>query len=480
MRKLRLKTEEIARAETLVMRGDFKQAAKQLEDIAEVSDLRMAAIKAQVLVYQGRLDEAEEVLEPFTDRISDETNLKDTAEFGLAKAEWLYWRGEYEAAEKQLQNVLGIYRIKNDQFGQARALCLLGRIYRRQGHYELAQKHLDEALEAVQNQTDVDDADFLQGRILFNLGVIHHQRGELERAESLYTKAMNLLKRTENGRYYAGVLNSYGMLLRAKGDYEQAARCYREAINYFSESAFFDDLAHATNNLAYVQIRLGNLEEATRLLAESLELRRRARDIAGESVTLELMGMLHLEQGQLKEAQQVLNSALQMAELAKNDQEKAFALITLGRVLAAQGALDESKERLQEALRLAIQLKSKMLECESYTYLAEVQARMGDGVGALESLHRAKNLMNGYTDAYLKTQLERIEKLVREEKIKTTGGVFMIKSSFLPTWREAHEALGKFLLAEALRHSEGSQVRAAELLGVTKAYITMLRRKYNI
>lgn len=480
MGKVSLKVREISRVEELVMRGDFKRAAQQIGHVPDVSDLRAAAIKAQVLIYEGRLDEAEEVLEPFEDQIRDETNLKDTAEFGLAKAEWLYWRGEYEAAEKQMQNVLGIYRIKGDLFGQARALSLLGRVYRRQGNYELAKKQLDEALEAVRSQTEIEDTDFLEGRILFNLGVIHHQLGELDQAESLYIRAMKMLKQTENGRYYAGVLNSYGMLLRAKGKYEQAARCYQEAISYFSESASFDDLAHATNNLAYVKIRLGDLEGAAQLLTESLELRRRARDIAGESVTLELMGVLHLEQGQMGEARRTLNSAIQVAELAKNDQERAFALITLGRVLAAQNALDESQEKLDEALRLAIQLKSKMLECESSTYLAEVHARKGDGVGAYEHLQRAKSLMNGYTDAYLKTQIERVENLLREEKIKTAGGVFMIKSSFLPTWREAHDSLGKFLLTEALQHSEGSQVRAAELLGVTKAYITMLRRKYHV
>jgi transcriptional regulator with GAF, ATPase, and Fis domain len=101
-------------------------------------------------------------------------------------------------------------------------------------------------------------------------------------------------------------------------------------------------------------------------------------------------------------------------------------------------------------------------------------------VGAHESLRKAKEMINGYTDAYLKTQVERIEKLLKEEKIKTDGGVFVIKSSFLPNWREAHESLGKFLLTEALQRSGGSQVRAAELLGVTKAYITMLRRKHRV
>lgn len=472
--------EKLVQAEELILRGHFKRAAEIIETLPEADDLRTAAVRAQLLIYQGRLDEAAEVLELFEEAIQDESNLKDVAEFEMAKAEWLYWRGEYEAAEKHIHNVLGIYRIRGDEFGQARALCLLGRLHRRQGNYELAKRDLEEALDIVERQTQVEERDFLVGTIRFNLGVVYHQLGELERAESLYKEAMQLLKRTENGRYYGFVLNSYGMLLRAKGEYERAARCYQEAITYFSESASFDDLAHATNNLAYVEIQLGHLDKAEELLNESLELRRRANDIAGESVTLELMGILHLKRGRLDEARRVLQSAIELADLAKSPPEKAFALITLGRVLVAQGAIDEARQKLDQALRLAIQLSSRMLECESCIYLAEIYARKGDGARAYEYLERAQRLMERASDAHLRAEMERVERLLEEEKIKTSGGVFMIRSSFLPTWREAHEALGKFLLAEALNRTGGSQVKAAKLLGVTKAYITMLRRKYHV
>jgi tetratricopeptide (TPR) repeat protein len=471
---------EVSQLEELILKGGFKEAFQLIDQVPAERDIRSAATRAQILIYHGRLDESAEVLKSFEDKIRDETNLKDTAEFGLAKGELLYWRAEYEAAEKQAQNVLGIYRLKDDPFGQARALSLLGRVYRRQGSFDLAKKYLTEAQDALDQAPRNEATDFLSGIVLFNLGVARHQLGELDQAEPLYARAKQLLKKTEDGRAYASVLNSYGTLLKAKGRLTEAMQAYQEALRLFSGTAFFDDLAHVTNNLAHTQIRLGHYDEAERLLNESLELRRRAGDIAGESATLELVGLLRLERGQWPEAQSVLASAIEMAELAKNDQEKAFALITLGRVLAAQGALDQSKEKLDEALRLAIQLKSKMLECESCAYLAEVTALRGDGIGAYEYLYHAQELMNGYTDDYLKTQIKRIERLLKEQKIKTQGGVFMIKSSFLPMWREAHEALGRFLLQEALDRSGGSQVRAADILGVTKAYITMLRRKYRI
>lgn len=470
------KVREITLLEQAIYSGRFREAERMAEEISP-TDLRSAAAKAQVLIYKGELEEAGELLGAFEKRLA-EANLKEAAEFGLAKAEWHYWRGEYEEAKRQAQVVLGIYSLNRDHFGLARALYVLGRVYRRQGDYEQARQEMLRALEEAEVVADRPTA-FLIGLITFNLGVIHYFLGDLVRAEEELLAAIRALE-AERGRYYGNALNFYGTLLIGKGLYEEAARIIQAAYECLAESAFFDDLAHATNNLAYACIRMGEFERAARLLEESLELRRRSKDIAGESATLELFGRLRLEQGQLSEAETILRQAIELAELGKNPHEKAVAAITLGRVLMAQGRLEESQQLLEEALDLALQLKNKSLQAESHTYLAELWVHRGNGMQALEHLRRTKALLNGYRDAYLFAQIERIERLVQQQRIKAEEGVFMIRSSFLPTWREAHEMLGKFLLAEALRHAGENQTKAAELLGVTKAYITMLRKKYGI
>ncbi|GBC78040.1 hypothetical protein HRbin08_01526 [bacterium HR08] len=470
------KVREIALLEQAVFSGRFREAERLAEELSP-TDLRSAAAKAQVLIYKGELEEAGALLEAFEKQLT-EANLKGAAEFGLAKAEWHYWRGEYEEAERQAQVVFGIYSLNRDRFGLARALYVLGRVHRRQGDYERARQEMLQALEEAEAVTD-RPREFLFGLIMFNLGVIHYFLGNLARAEEELLAAIRALEE-ERGRYYGNALNFYGTLLIGKGLYEEAARVIQSAYECLSESAFFDDLAHATNNLAYACLRMGQFERASRLLHESLELRRRSKDIAGESATLELFGRLRFEQGQLEEAEQILRQAIELAELGKNPHEKAVALITLGRVLMAQGALDESQRALEEALDLAMQLKNKSLQAESHAYLAELWVHRGNGMQALEHLRRTKAFINGHRDAYLRAQIERIERLVQQHRIKAEEGIFMIRGSFLPTWREAHEMLGRFLLAEALRHAGENQTKAAELLGVTKAYITMLRKKYGI
>ncbi|MEO0248659.1 MAG: tetratricopeptide repeat protein, partial [candidate division WOR-3 bacterium] len=367
----------------------------------------------------------------------------------------------------------------NDQFGLARSLHVLGRVHRRWGNYDRAQDYMVKALQYAESQ-EGDHAEFLTGSILYNLGVIHYFLGNFRQAEPELLKAVESLKKVEGGRYFGNALNVYGALLNSKGEYKKAAKVIQQAYDCFSESASFDDLAHATNNLAYSYIMMRDFDRASKLLTESLELRRRSKDIAGESVTLELVGRLKLEKGDLKEAEQVLRQAIESAELAKNQHEKTVALITFGRVLMAEQRFSECGETLEEALRLAIELKNKSLQAEAHTYLAELSLHKGNGMEALDHLKRTKSLINGYSDAYLLAQIERIEKLVQGEKVRAEEGTFLIKSSFLPTWREAHESLGRFLLTEALRHADDNQTRAAELLGVTKAYITMLRKRYGV
>ncbi len=470
------KVRDITLLEQAVLSGRFREAEQIAEGISP-TDLRSAAAKAHILIYKGRLEEAGALLESLEKRLT-EANLKEAAEFGLAKAEWHYWRGEYEAAERQAQVVFGIYGLNDDRFGLARALYVLGRVHRRQGDYEKARQEMLRALEEAEAVTD-RPTDFLVGLIAFNLGVIYYFLGNLVQAEQELLTAIRALE-GERGRYYGNALNFYGTLLIGKGLYEEAVRIIQSAYECLSESAFFDDLAHATNNLAYAYLRMGQFERASQLLHESLELRRRSKDIAGESATLELFGRLRFEQGQVSEAEHTLRQAIELAELGKNPHEKVVALISLGRVLMAQGRWDEAHRVLEEALDLAMQLKNMLLQAESHAYLAEFWVHRGNGMQALEHLRRTKAFSSGYRDAYLLSEIERIERLIQQQRIKAEEGVFMIRSSFLPTWREAHEMLGKFLLAEALRHAGENQTKAAELLGVTKAYITMLRKKYGI
>jgi len=472
------KLRESPAMEEAILSGDFKQAERISQDLL-VEDAKTAALKAQLLIYKGDLEEAGRVLEPFEGRLLAEVNLKDAAEYGLAKAELLYWRGEYELAERQAQVVFGIYSLNNDQMGLARSLYVLGRVHRRMGNFDRAQEQMLKALQYAEGVPG-EPPEFLLGLILFNLGETNRALGNFKDAESKFLEAIEKLRKVEKGRYYGLALNGYGALLILKGRYNEAAQLIREAYDRFSEIACFDDLAHATNNLAYAYIRMGHFEEASRLLTESLELRRRSKDIAGESGTLELVGRLRFEQGAFEEAEQALRQAIELAELAKNDHEKAVALITLGRVFLAKGAIEESQQALEEALRLAVELKNRSLQAEAHTYLAELSVRKGNGMEALDHLKRTRPLINGYSDAYLLAQRDRIEKLVQGEKVRAEEGIFSIRSSFLPTWREAHESLGRFLLTEALKHAGDNQTRAAELLGVTKAYITMLRKKYGI
>ncbi len=466
----------VSMLEELVLTGQFKQAEEVSAGLV-VTTPRSAALKAQVLIYKGELEEAARVLAPFESKLA-EASLSDAAEFGLAQAELAYWRGEYEEAERRAQVVYGIFSLNNDAAGLARSHSMLGRIQRRRGNFDAAHEHMLKALDLAEKLPS-GERDFLMSLIHFNLGETNRALGHFQQAQTHFLKSIELLKK-EGGRYYGLALNGYGALLLLMGQYEEAAELIQQAYSCFSVNACFDDLAHATNNLAYAFIRLARFEEASRLLEESIELRRRSRDIAGESGTLELIGRLRFEQGHFQEAERALVQAIEMADLARNSHEKAVALITLGRVKMARRELDAAEGALEEALNLAIELKNGSLQAEAHTYLAELCVLRGNGMAARDHLRRSRSTINGYSDAYLRAQHERIERLVEEEKVKTQEGIFMIRSSFLPTWREAHESLGRFLLTEALKHAGGNQTHAAELLGVTKAYVTLLRKKYGL
>ncbi len=469
--RTQLKIEEAAET-------DFELAA-DFDSSVKIQEPQRAADVAQALIYQNRLPEATDVLEPFGETFERDLALRDAGELGLARAELSYWKGQYHEASRFGESSAGIFRLLGDRFGEGRALYMLGRILRRQGNFESAMQELEQAREALSSSA-ASKTRFYLGCIEYNIGVIHQQLGALDRAEDHLTRALTELSATERGRFYGIALNSYGVLQKSKGQYAEATRTFQKAISLLSAHASFDDLAHAINNLANVQILTGELEQAEKNLLESLELRRRAGDIAGEAGTLELLGRLHLERGNFVEAEKSFKSSMEMAELAHNDHERALALVGMGRLLNRTGRPADAKGCLEDARRVAIQLNSKMLEALSAAYLAESAALAGSGTEAQKYLSRARELAAGYDDQHLQREINRLDQAIRGEKIRLAEGTFTIRSAFMPTWREAHDALGRFMLSEALKEAGGSQVGAARILGVTKAYVTMLRRKHSI
>ncbi|MBI2062808.1 MAG: tetratricopeptide repeat protein [Candidatus Yanofskybacteria bacterium] len=100
-------------------------------------------------------------------------------------------------------------------------------------------------------------------RIMNNLGNLYSEKGEIGRAEEMYTKAIE----SPNGNIFAQPHYNLGNIYRDRGETERAIEQYKEAIKADPSFPF------AYQNLAVIYAGRGNLVEAALMLEEVKKLK---------------------------------------------------------------------------------------------------------------------------------------------------------------------------------------------------------------
>lgn len=224
----------------------------------------------------------------------------------------LQGEGEFERAER-------VYREMVERFPErTEGYFLLGAFYGFRTQY-------DDAYEVYQRGLEVapDNAGLLRGASASEL-----RRGN---AESSLALALRLQKASQD---IAGDAFNRGLIYERLEAADRAEQSYREAIELQPEHW------PSLNNLAVILLRSGRP-------GEGLALAERAASLAGNNpLVLHTLGWAQLEQGQLSEAVTSLKRALEI------DPDAPTFNYRLGRAYLAQGDVSRGLDRIRRALDL--------------------------------------------------------------------------------------------------------------------------------
>lgn len=461
--------------------GQYQGAERSLSKLVIQRDPVLAVLQAEVEIYYTRFDAAAELLDRVKSGLGD-LQLASVARYTLARGELHYWRYEYEAAEQEFLAAKQICRLLGEPFLLARCYWEIGRLQRRQAEYTKAEACLQQARELVKDEStvNIERFEFLSGLIDYNEGTCCQQLGDLDRASELYGSAIELLRRSEEGRYYGNALNSYGSLLIRLGRYQEALEPLQSASRIFTELATLEDLSHSRSNLGWALLKLGNYVEAEQLMCEGLELAQRIGDIAGAAIRLNLLTELHLEKGEFDAARRYNESAIQQADLGNHGFERSYTRITAGRIALARGDALGAERHLTVALEIGEKMQSGALIARASLYLAEAFLGISTVKGQ-EFLARATQSVAEYRDAALEADLTRVASRYRGERIVVTpDNKLTINGHLLPTWNAAKESVERFLLKNALAQSGDNQAKAGEILSISKVHVHDKRKQYGL
>jgi serine/threonine protein kinase/tetratricopeptide (TPR) repeat protein len=242
---------------------------------------------------------------------------------------------------------------------QAEILTVIGRIYRRLGMYDKAQRFLEQALASGRAAFGPEHVAVAQ--TLNDLGALAAERGDYQTAAASLESALAMRRRIHGPEHtlVANTLAELGRVYQDEGLNERAEPLQREALGIRRKllGEEHGETAVSLSDVASVLRLNGDLAGAEALLRQSLELNRKARGEAHAmtATTLHDAALVAAAKGDRASAESMFRKVMDTHRKTLGERHPlvAVTLNSLARVLRDQGRYDEAAAALQAALDIA-------------------------------------------------------------------------------------------------------------------------------
>ena len=333
------------------------------------------------------------------------------ARYVAARAAWRLQ--DWSAVEVEMTKVRDQAHEQGEQVIEALALTALGEaMLKRHGDCTEAKKIVDNALELLAGKDDPvahfdalsvrahaagwlgemeDTVRFMERAYVIALDAgrkdlqtiaaqllaqTHILRLELEEAELLLTRALELAGESGSVRARVGATLSYGWFLTLRGELDAAETLFEEVRASSAELGVEPAVAAALANLGWIARLKGDLKRAEKLQRESLRITETRGDLGVLPDQQAALAETLADLGKVDEAERLAIDARSNAGVRDTSAQVAAAT-ALAAVRAAQGRGPEAEELLDSALALARDGDFKVFELEPLARMIDLQRSAG-------------------------------------------------------------------------------------------------------
>ena len=186
-----------------------------------------------------------------------------------------------------------------------------------------------------------------------NLAIVYQTRGDLEQAEHMHKKALEIHTALQDRESIARDYNNLGYIYWSRGDLAQAEAVYRKSLDLHEALGKRSGMADNYANLGSVYWTRRDLAKAEAMYRQALTLNRvldRKEKLANNYGNL---GVVYQTRGDLQQAQAMHQKAIAIYEgTGRHTEGLANAYGNLGSVYKRAGALDKAEDMYVRALRL--------------------------------------------------------------------------------------------------------------------------------
>ncbi len=186
------------------------------------------------------------------------------------------------------------------------------------------------------------------------------QKGQYDKAKSLYLQAIDIWKAGANLRGVSGVLGKLGIMYYLKGDYEQALAFFHQNLALSDSLGYKEEAAGMLLNIGSIYLYQSKYDEALRHFARSLAYFESTGDLARQAIILGNIGIVHNERGDYAQALAFYRQSLVLNDSSDNPMGMAQALGNMGLIYNYQGDYRQALDHYQRSIDLFQSIDNQM------------------------------------------------------------------------------------------------------------------------
>jgi tetratricopeptide (TPR) repeat protein len=247
------------------------------------------------------------------------------------------------------------------------------------------------------------------GQHLLELAREWLKQGNTAVAFRLLNQAMRL-KETEENKVLRGELSKeVGRVHMQNGQWDRAEDAYIQAKSLFLDSGNFRGAAESVRNLANLKFQLGHFSDSYSLCETAVEWATKSGDFQLRATILNTQGAIKSIEGKAKESIQVFRLCLSDFRRSGNKLRQAYVLHNIGLAQTELGQYTDAKASLEEALSLAYENNDLTLVELCFQNMAKLYLLKGELVTARSLVKSAREIAEMLKSPALDVDLDIVE-----------------------------------------------------------------------
>ncbi len=285
--------------------------------------------RAEQLVLEGKYNKALQVVGAIEKR--KKLSNKEQLNCKILKSSILNKLGKYEKALGLAEVALKECRSRKNHLLGTDAVIEIAHSFWRLGEFDKSLRIIsenDKFFTKIKQQKN-SELKYKEAIVLRLQGVVYHSKGELNKAQKLYKRSLDMWEKIGDKKEISIVMNNLGVLFKTKGELHKALEYYENSSKLYYEIGNKDDMATSLNNIGNVYRVQGELEKALENYKQSLSYWEEFGNNQFISLSLCNIGEIYQQKGDFDTAVYYFKKALNLKEEIGNKQEIALNLFYL-------------------------------------------------------------------------------------------------------------------------------------------------------